>query len=531
MRIAITLAAALALVGGCLDGGNTADDHEAPLALARDLVIDGTGNATGGTAPGLEGAMTMALHKLGKSGGEPNIGATADGTLFATAGSLTMRSRDHGATWEEVFNLTAFWGPLYDPEPIPNSWPVPVCENLPVSPPLVGCPQPDQVRGLTRSSDPMLWVDVDTDRVFTDHMTGLYCSKLFYSDDHGANWIPSPVDCGVPVNDHQKVATARWGPDADPPVDNAVYPNVVYYCYNKLVSTNCAVSLNGGLSFQYDRPVTVAFADHEGQPQAMAACGGINGHPAPHPDGTMFVPMALGCPGPVVGVTQDNGLTWSVRVGPTDHGANEIDPDITVTPDGTAYMLYRGSDNLQYLVRSPDKFLTWDGPWRVTPVGLDSTVFAGITSQEDGRIAMAYLGTRDTHNNATEPRDATDPSQAGNETRWHLWTGFSHDADAEEPHFRAIQVTPEEEPVQIGCVWLSGGGNPCRNMLDFIDMTSDAEGRPAVVFTDGCAAECDGNATATNLQSRSRAVTVAVLETGPSLVAANRLEAGEVVKS
>jgi hypothetical protein len=323
----------------------------------------------------------------------------------------------------------------------------------------------------------------------------------------------------VPVNDHQKVATARHGPAAAAPPADAVYPNVVYYCYNKLLSTNCAVSMNGGLSFQYDRPVTMANTDAEAQPSAMAACGGINGHPAPHPDGTLFVPITLGCPGPVVAVTEDDGLTWAVRNGPQDFGANEIDPDVTVTPDGTAYMLYRGSDEIQYLVRSPDKFRTWEGPWRVTPPGVNTTVYAGITSQQDGRIAMSFIGTRDY---------AGDPSKAGNATRWHLWTVLSYDAEAPEPTFRAVQVTPDEEPVQIGCVWLNGGGNPCRNMLDFIDMASDRDGRFLVVFTDGCAAECDGNATATNENSRSRAVTVAVLETGASLVATNRLEGGVV---
>jgi hypothetical protein len=529
MRLLMAFLLVLALLAGCSDRDH--DGKAGASASPRDLVIDITGNQTTGIAPGLEGDMVVALHKVGgKRGGEPNVGVTSDGTIFTTAGSLTMRSRDHGNTWEEVFNLTAFWGPAYDPEAIPNTWPVPVCETVPVSPPLIGCPGPDQVRGLTRSSDPMLWVDVDTDRVFTDHMTGLYCSKLFFSDDLGDSWIPSPVDCGVPVNDHQKVATARYGP-ATPPPTNPVYENVVYYCYNKLVATNCAVSLNGGISFQYDRPVTVANTNGEGIVSPMSECGGINGHPAPHPDGTMFVPMTWGCDAPNVGVSEDNGLTWAVRVGPSDHGANEIDPDITVTPDGTAFMLYRGDDNLQYLVRSPDKFVTWDGPWRVTPPGLNSTVFAGITSQEDGRIAMTYLGTRNWSNGSADEARPGDPSVAGNDTRWHLWTVFSYDADAEEPHFRAIQVTPEEEPVQIGCVWLGGGGNPCRNMLDFIDMASDRDGRPVVVFTDGCAAECDGNATATNLNSRGRDTTVAILETGPSLVAANRLEAGAVVKA
>ncbi|MEA3137041.1 MAG: hypothetical protein QOJ26_1308 [Thermoplasmata archaeon] len=522
MRLLLAIVLLASLFAGCSDGGDKPAPPAAatPAGFPRDLVIDITGNRTGGVAPGLEGPMSVVLHKVGKNGGEPNIGITSDGSVFVTSGGLTMRSQDHGASWTEVFNLTAFWGPLYDPEALPNSWPVPVCGTVP-SLPLVGCPQPDQVRGLTRSSDPMLWVDTDTDRVFTDHMTGLYCSKLFFSDDIGESWVPSPVDCGVPVNDHQKIATARYGPAAAPPTDG-IYPNVVYYCYNKLVSTNCAVSLNGGLSFQYDRPVTIANTNDEAQPSLMSECGGINGHPAPHPDGTMFVPMTLGCSAPNVGVSEDNGLTWAVRAGPTDHGANEIDPDITVTPDGTAYMLYRGDDEIQYLVRSPDKFRTWEGPWRVTPYGVNSTVFAGITSQEDGRIAMAFLGTRDW---------TGDPSEAANETRWHLWTVFSYDAAAQEPHFRAIQVTPEEEPVQIGCVWLGGGGNPCRNMLDFIDMASDRDGRPMVVFTDGCYLECDGNVSATNNNSRSRAVTVAVLEEGPSLVAANKFVAGDVVKS
>ena len=237
----------------------------------------------------------------------------------------------------------------------------------------------------------------------------------------------------------------------------------------------------------------------------LHGCGGINGHPAPHPDGTMFVPMTLGCDGPAVGVSEDNGLTWTVRQGPTDFGAEEIDPDVTVTKGGVAYMLYRGSDHLQYLVRSSDKFQTWEGPWRVSPPGVTSTVFAGITSGDDDRIAMAYLATRDS--------DA-EPSEAPAETVWHLMVTYSFDALAQSPTFVTTQVTTDADPVQKGCVWLNGGGNPCRNMLDFIDMTSDADGRVFVAFTDGCAA-C-----ATDEDSRNRDAAIAVLDSGPSLYAA-----------
>ncbi|MFO1532761.1 MAG: sialidase family protein [Thermoplasmatota archaeon] len=461
----------------------------------------------------LAGGLDVALRPTNYRGGEPNIGITSAGAMFVIGGQVTLKSTDLGRTWSESFNMTAFWGPAAD-SPLPNSWPTVANQSVPQVP-IVGTPGPDQVRSFTRSSDPMLWVDPDTDRIFTDHMTGLYCSKLFLSDDEGAAWTPSPVDCGVPVNDHQKLMTAHYGPDG-PPSGNPAYPNVVYYCYNKLVATNCAVSFDGGLTFQYDRPATIGVkgGGEASAPQAQAACGGLNGHPAGAPDGTVYVPLNDGCPGPVVLVTTDNGLTWTARDGPTAHGAEEIDPDITVTPDGTAYMLYRGKDHLQYLVRSHDRFATFEGPWRVSLPEVRSTVYTVITSGDDGRIAMAYLGTRDSKKA---------PSAAENTTRWHLYETVSLDAEAQVPTFTTKQVTPDDDPVQIGCVWLNGGGNPCRNMLDFIDMAHTPDGRPVVVFTDGCTKDCAGNATATEKQSRSGNVTVAVMEAGPSLFAAKGL--------
>ena len=492
-------AAVLALVSlaaaGCM--GSEAPPTTTPPTTAPDLGLSSfqAGQAVSVPAAFADG-ITVIPYPTGKLGGEPNIGVTPKGNAFVTAGPLVMKSADHGRTWTEAFNLTAFWGPAYDPA-IPNDTPV------------VG----DPVRGLTRSSDDMLWVDTDTGRVFADFMTGLYCSKLFYSDDEGATWTASPVDCGAPVNDHQKLMSAHYGPDAPVPT-NPVYPNVVYYCYNKLLATSCAVSHDGGLTFNYDRAATIAVSSAGGEAgsvQPMGPCGGINGHPAGAPDGTVYVPMTLGCPGPVVAITTDNGLTWKVSTGPTAHGAEELDPDVTVTPDGTAYMLYRGTDHLQYLVRSKDRFATWQGPWQVSPPSLHSTVFAGITSGDDGRIAMAYLGTADSKKA---------PSETENATRWHLFETYSLDAGAQDPTLTTIQVTPDGSPVQIGCVWLNGGGNPCRNMLDFIDMTHDGDGRPMVVFSDGCTKNCDGNATATNKQSVGRTVTVAVLDAGPSLFAA-----------
>lgn len=335
---------------------------------------------------------------------------------------------------------------------------------------------------------------------------------MIISDDEGESWTMKPFTCGTPGNDHQKVATAMANGPRAPPNPSPLYPHPVYYCYNKAAvafavgTTMCAVSLDGGLNFAYERPVANFLVD---------GCGGINGHPAPHPDGTMFVPITLGCDGPKVGVSDDNGNTWTLKSGPTDAGSEEIDAEITVTPDGTAYMLARGLDHLQYLYRSADKFDTWEGPWLVSPAGVTSTVFAGLTSGDDGKIAFAFLGTRDT---------AEAPSDAPNATRWHLFTGVSLDAASARPTFVVEQATPPEDPVQIGCVWLQGGGNPCRNMLDFIDMASDPDGRFYVAYTEGCVAasqhpggaehtgevDCAFNADAKDEDSRGRHGAMAV---------------------
>ena len=50
-------------------------------------------------------------------------------------------------------------------------------------------------------------------------------------------------------------------------------------------------------------------------------------------------------------------------------------------------------------------------------------------------------------------------------------------------------ATPSD-PVQRGCIWNQGGDNPCRNLLDFNDITVDRTGRVLVGYADGCTGSC-----------------------------------------
>ncbi len=122
---------------------------------------------------------TVANVHTGFQGAEPNIGVTPSGAVFATAwgeadatdviggpGAI-VRSTDGGKTWELVYT---------------------------------------QQVGFT--SDPMLWVDTVTGRIFSPQMfPTLLCSNQIWSDDDGETWLETPLSCGAPVVDHQKLAT------------------------------------------------------------------------------------------------------------------------------------------------------------------------------------------------------------------------------------------------------------------------------------------------------------------------------------
>jgi hypothetical protein len=445
-------------------------------------------------------APHVVERMLGLSGAEPNVGVTSKGSIFVNTLDQTQRSRDHGATWEVAYDYATPGGPV--------------------------------VEDMFSTLDPMLWVDPDTDRVFVSQMQGLtpvgLCSYLVWSDDDGDTWFERPAGCGYPHIDHQKVVTAHYGPGMPAP-PNPVYPNVLYMCTNdQEIGTWCVESLDGGLTFGGQQQVS---------PQD-ALCANINGHPVAWPDGTVAVPLGGGLGGPdckrppTLYVTETNGQGvpafdlqgvatpnavpgWTYRSCAPGFGQTEIDPDLTVTPDGTAYMMFRGADQLHHLLRSKDKFQTCD-VFKVSPPDVTLSVFAGLASGADGRLAMAWLGTKDPQEPGATPSNATGGSV------WHAYETFVLDAESADPTFVHVQVTPVQDPVQVGCVWLGGGGGgpqACRNLLDFIDAVADKDGRTYVAITDGCSPRngCTGDVESIGFQSRDRDVAVLVLDSGLGL--------------
>lgn len=402
--------------------------------------------------PRSEGLPLKGQYRLtGFQGAEPNLGITSIGSVFMTSFDDTLRWVPGEGRWQSVYEFE------------PSS----------------------ATPGETHTADPMLWVDPVTDRIYSSHMfPAIVCMAVSWSDNDGADWTTNEASCTIPGLDHQKFFSAPPGPLA-PPVAGLQYPTVAYQCYQRVAGTEETGYLASGFAtfcnLSYDGGETWPAETLSAARLPAGSCGGINGHPAFAPDGTVVVPITRGCDGLYISVSQDSGLTWTVRPGPTSVGADSIDPDVTFGPDGSLYAVWRGSDMLLYLARSADLGLTWDGPWRISPPHVTSTVFQVAAAADNGGLAFGFLGTADWDG---------DPSLAPEGTIWHLYLGATQDAAAETPRVTVVQATVEGDPAQNGCVWLNGGGNPCRNMLDFIDAALHPDGTFYVAWTKGCNEGC-----------------------------------------
>src|SRR5439155_2501448 len=108
--------------------------------------------------------------------------------------------------------------------------------------------------------------------------------------------------------------------------------------------------------------------------------------------------------------------------------------------------------------------------------GIQNTQFPSVVAGDDNRAAVAFLGT---------PTGGDDQSSSFAGV-WHLYVATTYDGGST---WTTVDATPSD-PVQRGCIWLGGGSNKCRNLLDFMDVTVDAVGRIVVGYADGCVGSC-----------------------------------------
>ncbi|HMC67702.1 MAG TPA: sialidase family protein, partial [Mycobacteriales bacterium] len=323
------------------------------------------------------------------------------------------------------------------------------------------------------SLDPIGYTDSPMGRTFVSQLL-FVCSGAAFSDDDFATETPSQ-GCGSGINgfDHQTFGGGPY-PASGSAAPLTSYPHAVYYCSQAealvLGGAECSRSDDGGLTF--GTPVEIF----------GGKCNGIHGHVRVAPDGTVYVPNN-NCAGKQgVAVSTDAGQTWTVRTVP-DSFAGTSDPSVSAGSDGTIYLGYADGTGRAKVAVSRDRGQSWSPSVDAGgPAGVHNTEFAEVIAGDGDRAAFAFLGTptRGSTQSETFGKDPTGKTFTGG--TWHMYVATTYDRGA---HWSTVSVVPND-PVQRGCIWNSGGSVPCRNLLDFNDITVTKTGMVMVGYADGC---------------------------------------------
>jgi hypothetical protein len=409
---------------------------------AKATLVDRPAPAAPGTAtpPGFTTYPAPAALTDSNNAGEPSIGTSwrSGATMYQSSLSTYRVTFDDSAapataTWKDVSANAAD-----------------------------GCPQ-----GSTVSLDPILFTDHTTGRTFESQLTGVD-SATCYTDDDGATWSPS-TGGGIPSGvDHQTVGGGPYS--AGDPVGalpTSTYPHAVYYCSQDIAAAFCAASHDGGTTFGAGVPT-----------YSLLDCGGLHGHVKVAPDGTAYLPnKACGDTAAVV-VSKDGGTSWTVHKVPGT-SPSDADPSVGVGANGTVYLGSVGSDGRPRVSVSHDQGSHWSAPQIVGgEFGIQNAVFPAMVAGDDDRATLAFLGT---------PTGGNYQDTASFTGVWHLYLATTYDGGQT---WVTSDATPHD-PVQRGSICT--GGTTCgsdRNLLDFIDVTLDRQGRVEAAFADGCIKTC-----------------------------------------
>jgi BNR/Asp-box repeat. len=356
-------------------------------------------------------------------------------------------------------------------------------------------PGPTQV---VIDSDPIGFTDVQTGRVFAAELTATSPTcKISFTDNDGQVWAPTsgPLGSGI---DHETIGGGRYHA---PLVGTLPYPNAVYYCSQDLVAAFCLRSDDGGVT--WGPPIQTY----------TTQCGGLHGHVKVSPaDGTVYLPNKDCTGNEAVVVSEDNGITWNVRPvsnATVQPGSSQSDPAMAVDASGRAYFAMAANDSTATVAYSDDHGVTWQNIVNVSSaLGLQNIRYPAATAGDAGRAAVAFLGS-------TTAGDANSSTFNG---IWHLYVSHTFDGGLT---WTTTDTTPNM-PIQRGNIWTGGGANIGRNLLDFIDVAIDKQGRVQVGYANGCAGgNCAQSSPTATGNAYTATATIARQSSGKRMLAAS----------
>jgi len=423
----------------------------------------GGGATAGGGGDGVHAAATYGNYNTGDAGrdaGEPSIGVNwKTGQVFMQAVLRTIRA---------TFPATGS-----------------------------GAPALKDVSSFTTSQtslDPYLFTDSRTGRTFADQLLTA-SSACAFTDTDGPGVGTQVVTVDTPATtgytpcgqlptagvDHQTIGGGRYSDNGKPPLaGSAGYPNAVYYCSQGIAAAFCQRSDTGGQAFGPGVPIYTT-AD---------GCGGLHGHVRVAPnDGTVYVPNKACGTTQAVTVSEDNGTTWKVRSVP-DSSPGASDPSVSAGLGGKIYFGYENGNGLPQIATSGNKGATWTKSVDVgSSLGIKRSVFPTVIAGDNDRAAFAFLGSTtpgesDSDAYGVDPNDSTVYSGG----IWRLYVSTTYDGGATWSTVDASGA----DPVQRGRICQAGTTctGSTRNLLDYIDITVDRQGRAVVGYADGCTGAC-----------------------------------------
>jgi hypothetical protein len=314
--------------------------------------------------------------------GETGIAVTPEGHVWFSAADwewAMVRSTDNGRTWQRQV-----------PEG-PQAQPGCYVATSPAT-----CQDTESAKNGT-VADAYLWVDPATGKLFWSKTYGFaVCSSLSMTPDSGKTW-QSVSMFACPGADYEKIAGGPAPAGGEQPVG---YPSVLYGCTNGPVpwfvvgpQRVCYKSLDGGFTWKLGGVPLPS-------PQAPG-CLHFQEAQAVGPKGSLFLPISCGNDNPAgtvrIGVSRDEGLTWSypaVPTGEVGNGAGLIGGvSLAVDKANTVYVVWRGTDQRAYLALTKDEGATWKGPFRVSMPGVTTGgPTPQVAAQGPGHIAIGYYG-------------------------------------------------------------------------------------------------------------------------------------------
>lgn len=339
----------------------------------------------------------------------------------------------------------------------------------------------------TKSLDPILFTDQRIGRTFVSQLDSVVPpaspvliglnSLMAYTDDDGASWTPAQINPPDGSYDHQSVGAGPY--PASLPLANPLNKgDAVYYCSQAGVTAFCSRSDDGGLNFGRSTSIYNSVLD---------GCGGIHGHVKVAPDGTVYVPNRGRNNVQSVTVSEDAGLTWTVRhVEGQGFSAKAppgiLDPSVGIASDGTLYFSWVSKEvdgGHPHVAVSHDKGVTWTDDRDLGALGgLHNAAFVEAVAGDPNRAAVGFVGTTEAGDHEADAFKGT----------WYVFIATTYDGGKT---WAVVNATPNAPVQREAGIWNEGGSSALRNLLDFNEITIDEKGRILYAFADGCVGGCE----------------------------------------